>query len=78
MYIFKTMYVHTPIVAEIACVLCVPCVHPNSSYVDMYFPNGGASDLGVAGYAQDGSVAGCSRRRVTSRYSQVQRYKVQI
>ena len=38
----------------------------------MYVPNGGASDLGVAGYAQDGSVAGC-RRGVTPRY----RYRVQ-
>ena len=30
-------------------------------------PNGGASDLGGAGYAQDGSVAGY-RRGVTPRY----------
>ena len=50
----------------------------------MYVPDGGASDLGVAGYAQDGSVAGC-RRGVTPRYryrdtgySQVQRYREQI
>ena len=39
----------------------------------MYVTNGGASDLGGTGYAQDGSVAGY-RRGVTPRY-RVQGYR---
>ena len=48
----------------------------------MYVPNGGASDLGVAGYAQDGSVAGVQEGSDSqvqgTGYSQVQRYREQI
>ena len=54
----------------------VPWVRPNFSKIFMFHwnivPNGGASDLGGAGYAQDGSVAGY-RRGVTPR-SRVQGY----
>ena len=66
------MFVHTPTLQQWVAALAaskvpyVQCVlSPNRSKSCITFQNGGASDLGGAGYAQDGSLAGC---KLTPRY----------